>query len=217
MPRGSKSRTSANLPCTQRGCPRTFRSESGQTNHVQTVHPKFDGHRLPVNPQKLIPESPTSSPIPSYSGGSPVMLPLPLQSPSPAPEQNKHEPEKNIPKLKRTYHPFLNGWFCTYIIFLKLYAYIFCKVNHAVQMGTTSLKEPPHLLELRRTVTTGCHLRVNLNLKLQIFCTAEQRCRKAILTTSFNCGIIQSNYGGSSPFESYQHIYNAIDAIEEGK
>ena len=106
MPRGSKYRTSAaNLPCTQRGCHRTFRSESGRTNHVWTTHPNFDGHQLPVNPQEVIPESPTSS----VSDGSPMMLSSPFQSPSSAPERQEHKPKEYIPRLKWTYHPFING------------------------------------------------------------------------------------------------------------
>lgn len=188
MPRGSKFRPSAaNLPCTQRGCPRTFRSESGRTNHVRTAHPKFDGHRLPVNPQEVIPESPTSS---SVSGGSPMMLSSPLQSPSPVPEQHECEPEEYIPRLKRTYHPFING-LSPHIYHLENCMLIsFCiKVDHVMQMGTTSLKEPLHRLELKRTVTTGLRLRAKPNLTSQISCTAERKCRRAILTNSLNYGI----------------------------
>ena len=37
---------------------------------------------------------------------------------------------------------------------------------------------------------TGLHSRVKINLKSQISCTAERRCRKAILTNSLNYGII---------------------------
>lgn len=115
MPRGSKRLTvrasAPNLPCTQRGCPRTFRNESGRTKHVRTMHPKFDGHRLPVNLQEVLLESPTSS----VSGSSPMMPSLP----APGPEQYEQEPEEYIRGLKRTYHPFING-FIHYPSFYKI-------------------------------------------------------------------------------------------------
>jgi hypothetical protein len=163
MPRGSKSRPSAaNISCTRRGCPRTFRSESGRTNHVRTAHPRFDGHRLRVIPQ-AIPGSPTSS---SVSGGSPMMLPSPLKSPSPTPERHEQEPEEHIPKLKRTYHPFINGLSLIFIIYcINCILISFCKADHAMKTGTTSQKEPPHHLERKKNVTIGLHSRTKPNLK----------------------------------------------------
>ena len=189
MPRGSKNHrpSAASLPCTRKGCPRTFKSESGRTNHVQTLHPEFNGHRLPVNPQEVpvILESPTSS----VSGGSPMMLPSPPQSPSPAPEQ--HEPGEYIPRLKRIYHLFINGLshVSLSLVYVKYMLISFCKVVHAMQMGTISLKEPHHHLKLKKHVMTGLPLRAKTNLKLQISSIAERRCHKAVLTNFSNYGI----------------------------
>ena len=74
-----------------------------------------------------------------------------------------------------------------------------CKVDHAMQMGTTSLKEPHHHLELKRSVTTGPRLRTKTNLKSQISCTAERRCHKAISTNSLNYGIFHLRTMGVLP------------------
>ena len=127
------------------------------------------------------------------SGGSverpPMMLPLPPQSPSPAPEQ--HEPEEYIPRLKGIYHPFINGLshVSLSLVYVKYMLISFCKVIHAMQMGTISLKEPHHHLKLKKHVMTGLPLRAKTNLKSQISSTAERRCHKAILTNFSNYGI----------------------------
>ena len=65
----------------------------------------------------------------------------------------------------------------------------FCKVDHVIQMGTTSLKEPHHHLVLKRRVTTGLHSRAKISLKLWISWTEERRCHKEILMNSSNYGI----------------------------
>ena len=180
MPCGSKYRPSVNLRCTQRGCPRMFRSESGRTNHVRTAHSRFDGHRLPGNRPEVIPESPTSSSA-SLASGSPMIQSSPLHSPSPAPEPHVHEPEEYNPssRLKRTYHPFINGMFHKYFIFSYncTLTYI-AQVVLVMRVEITSLKELHLHLELRKNLMTGLRFRVKSNSRSLISCTAERRCRK---------------------------------------
>lgn len=100
MPRGSRHRRGIHiLQCPYEGCPKTFRGESGRTNHVCTIHPRADRHQIP-HLDIQAPPSPTrsssdSSPSPSYPPQSPAN-----QSPSPEPPQHQG---------KKTYHPFLNG------------------------------------------------------------------------------------------------------------
>ena len=111
MPRGYRCRNFQVLCCPFAGCPKSFQSDSGCTNHVRSIHPRANRHRvLPVAPLAdiQVPPSPTlshSSPqLPNINPweGSPVP-PSIHQSPDPPPTRAAPE--------RRTYHPFLNGTF----------------------------------------------------------------------------------------------------------
>lgn len=100
MPRGSRHRRGFHiLRCPFKGCPKTFRGESGRTNHVRTVHPRADRHQVPVSDIQA-PLSPTRS----------SLTPSPTNySPSQSPDNRSPSPELPQPQEKKTYHPFLNG------------------------------------------------------------------------------------------------------------
>ena len=108
MSRGSRRRAFQALRCPFAGCPKIFRSESGRTNHVRSVHPRANRHhvlppladiQVPPSPTRL---SPALSNVNLSQEGSPE-APSILQAPSPEPDQVAPE--------QKTYHPFLNGKF----------------------------------------------------------------------------------------------------------
>jgi hypothetical protein len=107
MPRGSRHRRGVHiLRCPFIGCPQTFRGESGRTNHVRTVHPRADRHRVKSNVSDIRLDSPT----PTRS--SPPQSPVSYHSPSPElelPQEPQEGPRQRQTLKTRTYHPFLNG------------------------------------------------------------------------------------------------------------
>lgn len=116
MPRGSRRRAFQVLRCPFAGCPKTFRSESGRTNHVRSVHPRANLNRhhvlpladiqVPPSPTRL---SPSLSNVNLSQEGSPEP-PSIHQAPSPEPGSSQAAPEQ------KTYHPFLNGKFSFWVL-----------------------------------------------------------------------------------------------------
>ena len=102
MPRGSRRRAFQALRCPFTGCPKIFRSESGRTNHVRSVHPRANRHHvLPPLADIQVPPSLTRlSPVLSSPEAPSI---LQLEAPSPEPDQAAPE--------QKNYHPFLNGKF----------------------------------------------------------------------------------------------------------
>lgn len=119
MPQVSRHSSVQNLCCPFWGCPRTFRSQAGCTNHVHSVHPRVNRHRQAIQPDTEIPASPTSS---RSSPQLPNINPFPDDSESSEPAEHQFpapEPPPVVPQCKM-YHPFLNDKFFSSFLFAFL-------------------------------------------------------------------------------------------------
>ena len=177
------------LHCPFQGYPKSFRSESGCTNHVCSVHPRANRHhvaapdiQLPPLPTWSSPQLFNTNPFQEQSPQPPVGYPgassTAHQSPSP-----KLQPQE--PQWK-TYHPFLNGKVSQVLSLLVTNA-LFQDVQE-MKMGIIfpwELHCHPTLLLLLGTLS---HLNMNFNSRSLISFTARKRCCRATSIIFLNSG-----------------------------
>ena len=108
MPRGSRHRSFQTLRCPFQGCPKTFRSQAGRTNHVRSVHPRADRYQQVIQPDIEVRASPTPS---RSSPQLPNIDPFLEDSLEPAEHRSPAPGPPPVIPQRKTYHPFLNGKF----------------------------------------------------------------------------------------------------------
>jgi hypothetical protein len=199
MPRGSRHRRGIHiLRCPFEGCPKTFRGESGRTNHVRTVHPRADRHQVPVSDIQAPPSPTRSSPPRSLVNRS-------------------TSPELPQPRGKKTYHPFLNGKSsllhrCKFYSLPLFFIGRPCNENgHYLPINTPP---PP-----RQTAASGDWkpFEDEVQFKIADFLYRQEEMSQGNINHLLELWALSlMKHGSNGPFDSYKEIYDKIDAIEKG-
>ncbi|KAF8951994.1 hypothetical protein BDZ97DRAFT_1931423 [Flammula alnicola] len=195
MPRGRRNQR-LSLRCPYRGCPRTFRAESGRTNHVHTVHSGTNGHRVAQNPET--PQSPNRQHQNHSTAGSPSGPPsdypdLPEGGP-PSPDR----PQPGGPGPTKTYHHFLDGRPCD-------------ENGHYLPIGSPCPPRPA------RAMDDWSPFDNDLQFKIADFLYRQEEMSQGKIDHLLELWALSlMKHGSLGPFDSYKHIYDMIDAVEEG-
>jgi len=215
MPRGSQHKSFQTLRCPFQGCPKTFRSQAGCTNHVLSVHPRADRHRQVIQPDIEVPASPT----PSHSSTQlPDINPFPEDSSEPAEHQYPAPgPPPAIPQRK-TYHPFLNGKFFFQVFFCvlitKFCVSLGCPCDENGNYLPPGTPPPPC-----PTAAPGDWnpFEDEVQFKVADFLYRQEEMSQGNINHLLELWALSlMKHGSVGPFDSYKDIYNRIDAIEEG-
>ena len=145
------------------------------------------------------------------------MLSSPFQSPSPAPEWQEHEPKEYIPRLKRTYHPFINSLHLfhlsheTVCLYLSVRSTMWCKWELPPWRNPTTSPNSKEVWWLDS-------IREWNQFKVADFLYRREEMSQGNINQLLELWDHSlAKYGGSGPFASYKHIYNTINAIEDGR
>ncbi|KAF8813200.1 hypothetical protein BYT27DRAFT_7220575 [Phlegmacium glaucopus] len=123
---------------------------------------------------------------------------VPPSSPLPAPEQHNPKLKKPAPKLKQTYHPFISGRPCN-------------ENGEFLPEGTLL----PY--QTKKECDDWTPFENVLQFKVADFLYRQEEMSQGNINHLLELwGLLLMKHGSSGPFENYKHIYDTIDAIEEG-
>ncbi|EAU93525.2 hypothetical protein CC1G_02755 [Coprinopsis cinerea okayama7 len=197
MARNRKTSAIKKLPCPFPRCKERFKTDYGRTNHVRAKHASLAGHQMPAAPSPAASRR-SCSPVSSEGGLSPNGWDnhghehIPQSSPSPPP------PQAPRPKLKRKRIPFLQG--------------IPCSINGDPLPSDTP---PPPRYTPDSTDWTPFDGELQFNLTDFLYRRVEMS--QANINTLLEMWALSlMQHGSTGPFDSYQHIYDTIDMINDG-
>ena len=210
MPRGSQQQKPINfkdLPCPHRGCIETFRSKAGRTNHVRTMHPRPTSQ--PDEPTRLSPHLQDPSPPMSPGPAEPEASYSPPGSPPPGPERH--------PRQSRTYHPFLSSMFVFIVSIDLCFISLHRTGKPCDENGQYLPKGSPPPPRPAQAADDWTPFSDSIQFKLADFLYRQEEMSQGNINHLLELWALSlMRHGSLGPFDSYKHIYDTIDAIEEG-
>ena len=213
MPRGSRKRKPINfkdLPCPHRGCTEAFRSEAGRTNHVRTMHPRPTGHPNEPTPGPFLQAQSPASPEPVYDQA--------IRQRTLTILQDRHLQAQNA-------HHGTQGYITHFSAVCPLFSWFDLQPLHYPGIVGQPCDEngqylpagsppPPQPTQAADDWTPFAD---DIQFKLADFLYRQEEMSQGNINHLLELWALSlMQHGSLGPFDSYKHIYDTIDAVEEG-